>query len=23
MMNLHPEGLIFGYFWLRKMIPKT
>jgi len=21
-MNLHPEGLIFGYFWLQKWIPR-
>jgi len=20
--NLHPEGLIFGYFWLQKWIPR-
>ena len=22
-MNLHPEGLIFGYFWLQKWIPRS
>jgi len=21
-MNLHPEGLIFGYFWLQEWIPR-